>query len=281
MNNNKNNGCSSPLLRRGVGGEAGKVYFIGAGPGDPELLTLKGLRLLKEADVILHDRLVSEEILTYAKPEAEILLTGKQKGGAKCTPQNQINSLIVDFALQGKTVARLKGGDVSFFSNILDELEAVTTNQIEFEIVPGVTAASGCAAYAGIPLTARGYSTSVKFVTLHQTEMLDANDWKALTGKNDTIIFYMSASNTIHVAEQLLNHGADGDTPVAVIEQGCTPFQKEYFTNLKSAGSNFKNVVFHSPATIIVGRVVSLAEKFKWVNATEKGIYFKELNAVE
>jgi len=260
---------------------SGKVYFIGAGPGDPELLTLKGLRLLQQADVVLHDRLVSEEILGYAKPEAEIILTGKQKGGAKCTPQSAINDLIVDYALQGKTVARLKGGDVSFFSNILDELEAVTANNIEFEIVPGVTAASGCAAYGGIPLTARGYSTSVKFLTLHQTEILNSEDWKALTGKNETLIFYMSASNTIHVTEQLLKYGADENLPVAVIEQGCTPAQKEYFTDLKSAGKDFAGIVFNSPATIIVGRVVSLADKFKWFKAEGNGIYFKELNMAE
>ncbi|MES2620154.1 MAG: uroporphyrinogen-III C-methyltransferase [Bacteroidota bacterium] len=261
--------------------QGGKVYFIGAGPGDPELLTLKGLRLLQQADVILHDRLVSEEILNYAKPEALIILTGKQKGGAKCTPQSAINDLIVAFALEGKNVARLKGGDVSFFSNILDELEAVTANNIEFEMVPGVTAASGCATYAGIPLTARGYSTSVKFLTLHQTEILQSENWKALTGKNETLIFYMSASNTTYVTEQLLKYGAEEDLPVAVIEQGCTPAQKEYFTDLKSAEKDFAGIVFKSPATIIVGRVVSLADKFKWFKAEENGIYFKELNAVE
>src|SRR3954466_3423276 len=126
---NKKDSDFSPLLRRGAGGEVGNVYFIGAGPGDPELLTLKGLRLIKEADVILHDRLVSQEILSYASPQAEVLLTGKQKG-AKCTPQTDLNDLIVEFALQGKNVVRLKGGDVSFFSNILDELEAVTNNAI-------------------------------------------------------------------------------------------------------------------------------------------------------
>ena len=183
--------------------------------------------------------------------------------------------------MQGKNVARLKGGDVSFFSNLLDELEAVTTHEIEFEIVPGVTAASGCAAYAGIPLTARGYSTSVKFVTLHQTEMFSPEDWRAFTGKSETLIFYMSASNTIHVVEQLLKYGAEENLPVAVIEQGCTPAQKEYFSDLKSAGKDFAGIVFNSPATIIVGRVVSLAEKFKWFKANGNGIYFKELNAVE
>src|SRR6476620_8269865 len=159
--------------------QSGKVYFIGAGPGDPELITVKGLRLVKEADVILHDRLVSKDILDFARAEAEVILTGKQKG-AKCTPQTAINDLIVDLALQGKTVVRLKGGDVSFFSNILDELEAVTSREIEFEIIPGVTAASGCAAYCGIPLTARGYSTAVRFITFYKSDTITAEYWKEL-----------------------------------------------------------------------------------------------------
>ena len=254
----------------------GKVYFIGAGPGDPELLTLKGLRLIKEADVILHDRLVSEEILAYAAPQTEILLTGKQKG-AQCTPQTAINDLLVEFALQGKTVVRLKGGDVSFFSNIMDELEAVTSHEIDFEIIPGVTAASGCAAYCGIPLTARGYSTAVRFLTLHQTKILE-NNWKELAETRDTLVFYMSYSNIDILIRQLLEHGADGSLPLVVIEQGTTPNQREYFSDLNNAVKDFEGIKFTSPAAIIIGSVVGLAQKFKWFDTKGKGIYFKELS---
>jgi uroporphyrin-III C-methyltransferase len=256
--------------------QSGKVYFIGAGPGDPELLTLKGLRLIKEADVILHDRLVSKEILGFAQAGAEVVLTGKQKG-TKCTPQTAINDLIVDFALQGKTVVRLKGGDVSFFSNILDELEAVTAHEIEFEIIPGVTAASGCAAYCGIPLTARGYSTAVRFITLHQTKILEEDNWSELASTDDTLVFYMSYSNINILIQQMLDHGAEGNVPLVVIEQGTTPNQREYFSDLNNAVKDFEGIKFTSPATIIIGRVVSLAQKFKWFDTKEKGVYFKEL----
>ena len=258
----------------------GKVYFIGAGPGDPELLTLKGLRLIKEADVILHDRLVSMEILNHANSKATIILTGKQKG-TQCTPQTAINNLIVDFALQGKNVVRLKGGDVSFFSNILDELGAVTTHQIEFEIIPGVTAASGCAAYCGIPLTARGYSTAVRFITLHQSKIVEEDNWKELATTSDTLVFYMTFSNLNLLVEQLLSNGVDGNKPVAIIEQATTPFQRQYFSDLKNAGKDFETIKFTSPATIIVGDVVSLAKKFQWFNTNEEGVYFKELNAIK
>lgn len=258
----------------------GKVYFVGAGPGDPELLTLKGLRLIKEADVILHDRLVSEQILTHATPNAEVILTGKQKG-ATCTPQATINDLIVDFALQGKNVVRLKGGDVSFFSNILDELEAVTLHNIDFEIVPGVTAASGCAAYCGIPLTARGYSTAVRFIALHQSKIVEEDNWVELATTKDTLVFYMTFSNLSLLVGRLLLHGAENDMPIVVIEQATTPNQREYFSDLKNAVKDFGNIEFASPATIIVGRVVQLATQFKWYNATEKGIYFKELEPVK
>lgn len=257
----------------------GKVYFVGAGPGDPELLTLKGLRLLKEADVVLHDRLVSAEILGYTHPNATLILTGKQKG-ATCTPQTTINELIVEYALQGNKVVRLKGGDVSFFSNILDELEAVTNHGVDFEIVPGVTAASGCAAYCGIPLTARGHSTAVRFITLHQSKIVDEENWPELATTKDTLVFYMTYSNINLLIKQLLLNGADGTTPIAVIEQATTPNQQQYFSNLDNAANDFEGIKFTSPASIIIGSVVNLSNKFKWFDANKKGTYFKELNTI-
>ncbi len=260
--------------------QKGRVYFIGAGPGDPELLTLKGLRLIKQADAILHDRLVSEDILRHAKPGAKIILTGKQKG-AKCTSQTEINDLMVDSALQGKRVVRLKGGDVSFFSNILDELEAVTANKIDFEIIPGVTAASGCAAYCGIPLTARGHSTGVRFITLHQSKIVEVDNWSELATTKDTLVFYMTYSHLNLLVKQLLAHGADGTTPVAIIEQATTPYQQQRFSDLNKACKDFEEIEFTSPATIIVGSVVSLAGRFKWFDSMQSGVYFKVLSPLE
>ena len=172
----------------------GKVILAGAGPGDPELLTLKALRYLQKAEVIITDRLVSNVILEeYANKEALILHVGKQCRKGASTPQSTINELIVDYALQGKLVVRLKGGDVSIFSNVLDELQALASNHIDYEIVPGVTAALGAAAYAGIPLTARDHASAVRFLTYYKMDVIDDGIWKDLASTDDTLVFYMSS----------------------------------------------------------------------------------------
>jgi uroporphyrin-III C-methyltransferase/precorrin-2 dehydrogenase/sirohydrochlorin ferrochelatase/uroporphyrin-III C-methyltransferase len=172
----------------------GKVILAGAGPGDPELITMKAARYLQSADVVLTDRLVSEEILkTYVRKDAEILYVGKQCRRGISTPQKTINELLVDYASMGKFVVRLKGGDVSIFSNIMDELETLVANNIPYEIVPGVTAALGAAAYAGIPLTARGYATAVRFLTYYKSDIVSDEYWKDLAETTDTLVFYMSS----------------------------------------------------------------------------------------
>src|SRR6478736_3102527 len=173
-----------------------KVIFAGAGPGDPELVTLKTVRHLRNADVIITDRLVSDVILnTYANPGALILHAGKQRKREGSTPQHIINELLVEYALQGKRVLRLKGGDVSVFSNLLDELRALIRYGIPYEIVPGITAACGAAAYAAIPLTARNHAQAVRLLTLHQADLISGTYWEELAHTEDSLVFYMSGDN--------------------------------------------------------------------------------------
>src|SRR5450631_2720839 len=169
-----------------------KVIFAGAGPGDPELITLKTVRHLREAEVVITDRLVSDTILeTYVNPRALVLHAGKQRKREGSTPQHIINELLVDYALQGKKVLRLKGGDVSIFSNLLDELQALNKYGISYEIIPGITAACGAAASAGIPLTARNHAQAVRFLTLHKFSTISTSYWKQLAETDDTLVFYM------------------------------------------------------------------------------------------
>src|SRR5664279_5490220 len=204
----------------------GKLVIAGAGPGDPEFITVKTVRYLSEADVVLTDRLVSDEILsTYVNPDAEIILVGKQCRRGISTPQQAINDLIVHHCLLGKLVIRLKGGDVSLFSNILDELETLVTHNIPYEIIPGVTAALGAAATAGIPLTARGYATSVRFLTYYKSDIVTDAYWKELANTNDTLVFYMSSETLDEVVEKLTGNNIHEDKLLAVVEQATTPLQ--------------------------------------------------------
>src|SRR4051812_44984628 len=185
--------------------EKGKVILAGAGPGDPELLTIKALRYLQKADVVLTDRLVSDVIINeYVNPEAEVLFVGKQCRRGKSTPQETINELMVEYALQGKLVVRLKGGDVSIFSNVLDELQTLVEHQISYEIIPGISAALGAAAYSGIPLTARNHATAVRFLTCYKSGIVSNEYWKELAITADTLVFYMSAETADHVVAKLI-----------------------------------------------------------------------------
>ena len=244
----------------------GKVIIAGAGPGDPELVTLKTLRYLQQAEVVLTDRLVSNEILNcYVNPRAEIIYVGKQCRKGSSTPQSTINELMVEHALNGKLVVRLKGGDVSVFSNVLDELETLVSNRIPYEIIPGVTAALGAAAYAGIPLTARGYSTAVRFVTYYRSDVVTEEYWKELAATNDTIVFYMSAETLGSVVKNLLLHGISEDKKLAVIEQATTPEQKISIFEL----NQFAEEDYISPTIAIIGKVVELSERFSWLKSNE------------
>lgn len=252
---------------------SGKVILAGAGPGDPELITMKTLRYLQEADVVLADRLVSEKILNfYVNPRAEIVYVGKQCRKGTSTPQATINELMVRYAEQNKLVVRLKGGDVSIFSNILDELETLVEHGIHYEIVPGVTAALGAAAYAGIPLTARNYSTAVRFVTYYRSDVVTEEYWKELAASNDTLVFYMSAETLGSVVKNLLAQGISLDKKLAVVEQATTPEQRIRIFSL----DEYVEEEFISPAIAVIGKVVALNEKFNWLeNKEQPEEYFK------
>ena len=237
----------------------GKVILAGAGPGDPDLLTIKTARYLQQADVVIMDRLVSEEILaTYVRPETLIIPVGKQCRKGASTPQQVINELLVEHALQGKLVVRLKGGDVSIFSNILDELRALNANGIGYEIIPGVTAALGAAAYAGIPLTARGYSTAVRFLTYYKQDILDEARWKELATTDDTLVFYMSSEPIDLLVGRLTDNGIGTDKWVAVIEQATTPLQNVTHCPIHEYLPAQKGRRYVSPSLIVIGKVAAL-----------------------
>ena len=261
----------------------GKVILAGAGCGDPELITLKAVRYLQQADVVLTDRLVSKDILQqYVNKAAEIIYVGKQCRRGFSTPQKSINELIVQYALEGKLVVRLKGGDVSLFSNILDELEVLVANNIPYEIVPGVSAAMGAAAYAGIPLTARGYTTAVRLLTFYKSDVVTDVYWKELANTEDTLVFYMSSETLDAVVENLLQNNIADDKLLAVIEQATTPMQQVHISSLKAYGENLGGKVFASPTLVIIGKVVALNEKFSWLqNSTQTGEYFKPVADVQ
>ncbi|MEY8758331.1 uroporphyrinogen-III C-methyltransferase [Chryseobacterium tongliaoense] len=256
-----------------------KVYLIGAGPGDPDLITVKAVKAIAEADVILCDRLVSPEILEeYVSENTEVLYVGKECSKNASTPQSLINTLMVDYALQNKVVVRLKGGDVSIFSNILDELEALKNKKIPFEIIPGITAALGAAAYAGMPLTARGYATSVRFLTYYKSEILTDDYWKELASTNDTLVFYMSKGNLSGLVEKFIKLNVSAEKKIAVIEQATTPYQKVYTSSFDDFERKFENKTFASPSLVVVGKVVNLHEEFSWLdNAEQEGLYFKSI----
>lgn len=253
----------------------GKVILAGAGPGDPELITIKTVRYLQLADVVLTDRLVSNDILErYVREDAEIIYVGKQCRTGPSTPQATINELLVMHAAEGKLVVRLKGGDVSIFSNILDELQTLTENNIPYEIIPGVTAALGSSAYTGIPLTARGYSTAVRLLTFYKSDVVSNEYWKELAATDDTLVFYMSAETLDGVVENLVKHNISADKLLAVVEQATTPLQNVYISSFYEYGTTLKNHSFLSPSLIIIGKVVALHEQFKWLENSDTHEYY-------
>lgn len=255
----------------------GKVILAGAGPGDPELLTLKAVRYLQQADVVLTDRLVSKDSLQqFVNKDAEIIYVGKQCRRGASTPQATINELLVEYALEGKLVVRLKGGDVSIFSNILDELKVLAAHEIPYEIIPGVTAALGAAAYAGIPLTARGYSTAVRFLTYYKSDVVSESYWKELAATDDTLVFYMSSETLDGVVANLIKNNIAADKKLAVIEQATTPVQQVNVTDLYNYATQWRGRDFISPSLVIIGKVVALHEQFSWLtNTNHRDEYFK------
>lgn len=253
----------------------GKVILASAGPGDPELVTLKTVRWLERADVVLTDRLVSAEILsTHVRTNAIIVYVGKQCRRGISTPQQTINELLVEYASKYQVVVRLKGGDTSIFSNVLDELETLVQHQIPYEIVPGVTAALGAAAYAGIPLTARGLSVGVRFLTYYKSDIVAPEKWQELAVTDDTLVFYMSGETLDTVVTQLTAHQIHSDKLLAVIEQATTPLQQIHTTNLYTYANTLKGRSFRSPALVIIGKVVALQEQFAWLPNTESSAHY-------
>lgn len=262
-----------------VSNNIGKVVLAGAGPGDPELITVKLQRRLAEAEVIITDRLVNPEIIDLWAPAGALtLMTGKQGFHDGSVAQEDINKLMVGHARNGKKVIRLKGGDTAFFSNVLDELLALKENNIPFEIIPGITAASGASAYAGIPLTARGYAKSVQFITLNPCSYYSSEKWKSLASSSDTLVFYMAAKSLSSLAELLLRYTKKPDTPLAVIEQATTPHQRVHLTTLRNCHSDLGGIQFSSPSLVIIGEVVNLNRKFNWHETMEgDGSVFREI----
>jgi uroporphyrin-III C-methyltransferase/precorrin-2 dehydrogenase/sirohydrochlorin ferrochelatase/uroporphyrin-III C-methyltransferase len=258
----------------------GKVILAGAGPGDPELLTIKALRWLQKADVVIVDRLVSREALQeFTRADVLIVPVGKKCNDQASTPQSVINDLLVEYANQGKLVVRLKGGDVSIFSNVLDELQTLVSNDIEFELVPGVTAALGAAAYAGIPLTARGFSTAVRMLTYYKLDLLNESYVRDLATTEDTLVFYMSSGSVDQLVEKLLSCGIEDDRSIAIIEQATTPNQHVTSHPIREYLSNAAGNVYASPTLIIIGKVASLHASFGWVpNSDTKEQYFTPLS---
>lgn len=243
----------------------GHVYLIGAGPGDPGLITVKGRECIARADVILYDHLANDELLAFARPDAELIYAGKI-GGAHNREQRQINEMLVEKSLAGKVVARLKGGDPFIFGRGGEECEALAEAGIPFEIVPGVTAGIGAPAYAGIPLTHRDITTSVAFVTGHEHPGKETSeiDWERLSLGSGTVVFYMGMKNLPQITENLIAHGRSPKTPVALIRWGTRPEQEILIGTLADIAGKAARAGFKAPAITVVGEVVKLREKLRW-----------------
>lgn len=258
----------------------GFVSLVGAGPGDADLLTVKALRLLKQADVVVYDRLVSADILQLIPAGVGRISVGKSPG-KHCVPQDQINEIIVNLAKSGRHIVRLKGGDPYMFGRGGEEVLALRQHHIEFEVVPGITAASGCSAYSGIPLTHRGMSRSVKFVTGHfsNDEPLDI-DWHKAADPDCTLVVYMGLANLEHICQSLVDAGLAASTPAAAIHNGTTGTQQRVLSQLNNLPAAIDRQGLTAPVMIIIGEVVSLADELDWFqHALEENEYGKNIVA--
>jgi len=241
----------------------GKVWLVGAGPGDPDLLTIKALRLLQTCDVVIYDRLVSPAIMALIPESLRKIYVGKARS-EHAVPQDNINQLLVDEARAGHKVLRLKGGDPFIFGRGGEEIEELAAAGIPFEVVPGITAASGCSAYAGIPLTHRDYAQSVRFITGHLKNHEVNLHWPELMDPTQTLVFYMGLIGLQAICEQLIQHGRDPQTPVALIEKGTTPQQRVVIATLATINERVHAEQVAAPTLTIIGDVVKLHDKLKW-----------------
>jgi uroporphyrin-III C-methyltransferase/precorrin-2 dehydrogenase/sirohydrochlorin ferrochelatase len=251
-------------LKRASEIELGEVYLVGAGPGDPDLLTFKALRLIQQADVVLYDRLVSKGVMELVRRDSELIYVGKKGGSQESTRQIDINDQLVELAKSGKRVCRLKGGDPFIFGRGGEEIESLSEHGIPFQVVPGITAASGCSSYAGIPLTHRDYSQSCRFVTAHLKNGTTNLPWDEFVIDQQTIVFYMALSGANYICQKLMEHGMDKDMPIAIIEKGTMPEQKVYISSLTKLPDLLATEDIHAPTLMIVGEVVKLNEKLNW-----------------
>ncbi len=245
------------------------VYLVGAGPGDPELLTIKALRLIQSADVIFYDRLVSAEIMALIPKGVSTIMVGKASG-RHCVPQDEINRLLIQASARNRKIVRLKGGDPYIFGRGSEEAMALAGHGIRFEVVPGITSASGCSSYAGIPLTHRGMSRSVQFVTGHfqKNESVDL-DWNKLVMDESTLVFYMGLGSVDFICDSLIAAGMDESTPAAAVQDGTSPKQRRIISTVEQLAEAVRQHQLKAPVMIIIGKVVSLADELDWFKPVE------------
>lgn len=244
----------------------GKVFLVGAGPGDPDLLTVRAARLLARAEVVVYDHLVGDGVLDAVAPTAERIYVGKQRG-VHALPQSEINGLLVRLARQGRDVIRLKGGDPFVFGRGGEELQVLAAHGVQFEVVPGITAACGIASYAGIPLTHRDHAQACIFVTGHLKDGSCDLDWAALARPRQTVVIYMGLAALSEICLQLVAHGLPADTPAAVVQQGTTLEQQVVSATLANLSARVAEAALESPCLIIVGEVVRLRDELDWFGA--------------